>query len=804
MDDPAPTLEPPRMRRTFCSFITLSLPVCIALLLSWSNPAQGLDSEKSNDNAPDSPTPAAPKWLRFVDQGSNDKRLAGYRTPEGIKLEIVAEAPVVVNPVALAFADDGTPHVVEWVPSPGDERRQAAVTFSYRNGSSRKVLLPAKRKKDIVKVLSLARGKTAYDRATIVLEEELPSSILLHDGWLYLSGRGTVRRYKQSRVGGVYDRKEMVAQGFGGLGRRQVSGLTIGPDGWLYITAGAADNVVEGSDGSRATVLRSGAIFRCRPDGSKVDTHATGFLEPYQNVMFDLAGNLFHTDIGKLKSCRLLHVVEGADFGWRLSPAGRTVEQPGRMPEHFKIASGAPAGLFVYNDTRLPEQFRGLLFYPDLNSRVIRAFKVEPVGASFQVTEQFEFLLAPKDELFRPSQMVLGPDGAIYVVDWRSKPTDTDRLWGDGKHGRIYRISWSGTRDEPALALRGTDSWAKVTAKTDGELIEALSSEEASDREKARQELVRRGDRNRSALLRALKADKTTLGARIAAVGVLQSMYDDEVEKAFLMMLKAGDESLRRLVVEALGRLAKKGDQTVQDALLKAFSDEDRALRRAVPLAMGRVAGAGAADSLATALSFDDGKDLFLREGIIRGLDLLGKPGIKALLTLADSGVQKDTDRVVETFLTLRSRAAFEALPALLNHRHVESGQRAQLIRSTANYLLDPPVSLEAIVALVAKEKEETEEVKKALLDVLATPGLDKGAKADDWVVSMLDDTSDEVRRRSIRVLGTTAPGARLVGKRFIEKKLPRSLLPEVTAALRKHADKDAQAKKLLAEVQKR
>ena len=57
-----------------------------------------------------------------------------------------------------------------------------------------------------------------YDRAETVIAEELPSTLLVHDGWLYTASRGTVRRYKQSRPGGPWDIRETIAQGFcGGL-----------------------------------------------------------------------------------------------------------------------------------------------------------------------------------------------------------------------------------------------------------------------------------------------------------------------------------------------------------------------------------------------------------------------------------------------------------------------------------------------------------------------------------------------------------------------------------------------------------
>ena len=64
-------------------------------------------------------------------------------------------------------------------------------------------------------------------------------------------------------------------------------------------------------------------------------------------------------------------------------------------------------------------------------------------------------------------------------------------------------------------------------------------------------------------------------------------------------------------------------------------------MRRAVALAMGRLGGAGAADALVNALAFDDGKDVYLRDGLVRAIESLGKPGIDALLALADSGVHE-------------------------------------------------------------------------------------------------------------------------------------------------------------------
>jgi quinoprotein glucose dehydrogenase len=165
----------------------LRLAVLVALAAGASFvPAQKEDPSRS---AP----PTTPRWLKFVDQGASDPRLKGYRTPEGVKLEIVAEAPTVINPVGMAFADDGRPFVIEWLPSPGDEERQTTETFKYRDGRLRTMTVRKKRVKDVVKVLSHGDAKSTYDKARVVLEDEFPANILFHDGWLYLSGRGTVK-----------------------------------------------------------------------------------------------------------------------------------------------------------------------------------------------------------------------------------------------------------------------------------------------------------------------------------------------------------------------------------------------------------------------------------------------------------------------------------------------------------------------------------------------------------------------------------------------------------------------------------
>jgi quinoprotein glucose dehydrogenase len=907
-----------------------SLFAALAVVTVLCLVALPLPADKFDFNQDHSPPKPTPQWVRLIDQGQNDPRLKGYVTPEGVKLEVVADFPTVTNPVGMTFADDGTLYVLEWRPSPGPSFPETPEEITYKDGSKRKIATMKKQVKDVVKVLTLNKDKGVYDQAKVILEDELPSSILLHDGWLYLSGRGTVRRYRQSKAGGPYDVKEVVARGFCGFHHHQVSGLTIGNDGWLYVTSGDNDNYVEGSDGSRATVLRTGAVFRCRPDGSKMHVYSLGYRNPYRDVAFDPAGNIFHADNdnedgSKFQGCRLMHVAEESDFGWRLFPGATCCradpvrgaafgELPGKLPPLLKTGRGAPAGLLVYNDTRFPEPYRGLLYYPDVYRKLVRAYRVEPAGSTFAVAEEFEFLKS-SDPLFRPCQMVTGPDGAMYVCDWRTDSGGAGQLWGDGKHGRIWRLSWAGTKETPAIPLRGLDSWDKIVKSSDEELLKQLAAEDATDRQAARREVVRRGVKQRPALLKLLADGAQPLPARIAALGALQAFWSDEVRDAFVTLLDENEPALRRLAADGLALNCAPGDETAQKGLLQVLGDSEPAVKRAVALAMGRIAAPGAADSLVNALAFDDGKDLYLRDAIVRGLERLGKPGIERLLALAESGSEKGLDHVVDAFTALRTRAGAEALPTLLKNPHLTVEQRAVLAHSWNNYLLDPPVSLQPLLDHLTA-RDEALPVKYAGLAVLA-PGCvlakdttmpvaeplksDRGqawllgllgekepvfrravlkaieqtrpAKAGPALVELLRDGSRPaeehvlvvralrnlgnkdavpllkeflkgdgpprpgqgllqaealqalgaldpaaaeslardlvsrdnpvVRKAALEVLGSQAGGAKHLGRLFLDRKLPRELLPQVSEVLRRHAARDREAADLLAAVMK-
>ena len=393
---------------------------------------------------------------------SPDPRLKGYRVAPGFKLAIAAEEPMVVNPVTMTWAPDGRLFVIEW-----KEGRQP---------------------NDHIKALSDTDGDGTFDKVEMYLDKlDLPAGIAFWDGWTYATLDHDVVRFHDPDLDGKYDRKEVIATGFGNdNSHHRVSGLTIGPDGWLYMTTGDSDCRAVGSDGSKATILRSGGVLRCKPDGSNLEVVAFGLRNPWGNVAFDDEFRIFHTDNDNegapgFTGCRLLHIVEGGDYGWRLREGARCCQpdyeratwnggRPGRLGWIAETGRGAPAGLCILNSAAFPPSTRNMLIYPDVFRKLVRAYKLKPKGATFEVDKEFE-LIASDEGLFRPTDAEIGPDGALYILDWRTDSGGAGMLSGNGKTGRIYRLTWSGTAEEPARATLDRERIVSLPKKTDEEVF---------------------------------------------------------------------------------------------------------------------------------------------------------------------------------------------------------------------------------------------------------------------------------------------------------------------------------------------
>lgn len=222
------------------------------------------------------------------------------------------------------------------------------------------------------------------------------------------------------------------------------AGFAFDPLGAMYV--GMGENLGEPykvRDRNGDVVFESGEggnLYRFQPDGTKFELFARGTWNPHASGL-DAFGHLFtvDNDPDSRPPCRLLHVIEGGNFGYRFSN-GRKGLHPftswdGQVFGTLPMVAGtgeAPSAVLAYEHAAFPEEYRGDLFVTSWGDHRIDRFRLKPKGASY---ESIAEPVIVGGEEFRPVGMALAPDGSLYCSDWVKRDYE---LHG---HGRLWRIS---------------------------------------------------------------------------------------------------------------------------------------------------------------------------------------------------------------------------------------------------------------------------------------------------------------------------------------------------------------------------
>ena len=353
-----------------------------------------------------------------------DERKA-FTVPAGFEVQLVASEPDIQKPIQMAF----------------DAKGRLWVTTSYHYPFA-----SAGKPSDKLFVLSDfdANGK-AKTVQTFADDLNIPIGILpLPDcKSCIVSSVGEIRKYTDTKGTGKADAMEVLYKGFGSRDTHGMyNSFTLMPDGWVYACHGFNnDSSVTGKDGHEVK-MQSGNTFRFRPDGSRIEVWTRGQVNPF-GMAVDPWFNLYTADC---HSKPITQLIPGGYY----DSFGKPHDGLGYAPHvtaHPHKSTGL-CGLVWYDADHFPKEYKGTMMLGDVVSNCISADRIEWKGAS-PVAKELPDFLTSKDRWFRPVDIKLGPDGALYVADFYNKiighyEVDLKDPRRDKDRGRVWRIVWKG------------------------------------------------------------------------------------------------------------------------------------------------------------------------------------------------------------------------------------------------------------------------------------------------------------------------------------------------------------------------
>ncbi len=409
--------------------------------------------------------------VRKTEAQTPEQEKKSFHLPPGFQIDLVAAEPAIGKPINMAFDEKGR----LWV------------------SQSREYPFPApagKPARDTIRILSnFAPDGRAGKITTFATNLNIPIGLYPYKDGALAYSIPYIYHLRDTNGDDHADTKEIFLGRFGF--EKDTHGMTSsfrrGYDGWLYANHGFHnDSTLTAKDGSTIT-MNSGNTYRVKIDGSHVEQFVWGRVNPF-GLMFDPLGNLYSSDCETLPIYQLLRGGYYPSFG---KPNDGLGFAPAMM-DH-KHGSTAIAGVVYYAATNFPSTFRDNIFVGNVMTCRIDRDSLVDHGSTRIAIEKPDFL-STDDPWFRPVDLELGPDGAIYVADFYNRiighyEVSLDHPGRDRERGRIWRITYRGTNAPTPLPQPKDFNLAKASA---AKLIEELGNPNITIRMLAMNELTDR------------------------------------------------------------------------------------------------------------------------------------------------------------------------------------------------------------------------------------------------------------------------------------------------------------------------
>ena len=395
---------------------------------------------------------------------------------------------------------------------------------------------------DSVVVLEDTDGDGKADRHTVFADGLVVPTGVVPDGrgGCYVAASHQLLHFADRDGDGKADTKTIVLSSFGTEDtHHNLHTLRWGYDGHLYFNQSIYTHThIETPHGVRN--LNSAGIWRFNPDTFGLEIFTKGGCNPWGHH-WDQYGNSFFTDGAGGKG--LYHAMEGGTYFTYadMRREGDSIS-PGNYPKF--------ASLEIIHSPAFPADWEGTAVTCDFRAHRIVRFSINELGSTFQ-TKELPDLLRSTNVTFRPIDLRLGPDGALYVADW-SNPiiqhgeVDFRDPRRDKEHGRIWRIAGR-------AGAKASSHAPNLTKKSTRELLDLTLSHNAWEQEQSRVVLRQRGEGKVMPEIPGWLAKQKDPRARLEAVW-LSEAFEHPSADWLGQLVTAPDGRLRTAAARQLSR----------------------------------------------------------------------------------------------------------------------------------------------------------------------------------------------------------------------------------------------------------
>ncbi len=464
---------------------------------------------------------AAQQNLKNIPDPDPELERRALQVADGFEVHLYAADPMLAKPIQMNFDAAG--------------RLWVACSEVYPQ------IKPGQKANDKILILEDTDGDGRADKTTVFADGLLiPTGLEPGDGGCYVANSTELLHLTASPNQTKADRVRVVLSGFGTEDTHHIlHTLRWGPDGMLYFNQSIyIHSHIETPRGVRR--LNAGGVWQFRPETMELEVFTRGLINPWGHH-FDRWGQSFQTDGAGGEGIH--YTIPGAYYA--------TAANAGRILPGLNPGSPKYCGLEVVSGRHLPPDWQGNLLTNDFRGHRVCRFVLKEDGAGYAAIQQAD-LIKTNHAAFRPVDIKMGPDGAIYIADWYNPiiqhgEVDFRDPRRDQVRGRIWRVTAKNRPLVPRPHL--------VQAKTT-ELLDQLKSPEDWTRHFAKRVLKERG---RAQVLRPLadwiasldKNDPNHEHQLLEALWLYQSLH--QPNSALLeQLLRARDHRVRAAAVRVL------------------------------------------------------------------------------------------------------------------------------------------------------------------------------------------------------------------------------------------------------------